>query len=217
MLGREWPPRLGEVPEDRGVLGAGRPGPAASGRIPMTVAIVFVTLILALSLSAAAVYQVFEEHRMLGTWLNRAEPVALTEIQELRWDIGTRIVFRSTALIALLLCTTATLWLQQRQLAVRRALHQVTLLARDVLVSMDQGVITTDRDNVVTSINSAAMQILGVGPECAGRPLERVGAGGVPLAELAGGSPSAGRAVWDQDFALGAAVGCDGSGPTRMS
>ena len=67
----EWPPSLGEAGEDRGVLGAGRPGPGSFGRIPLTVAIVFVTLLLALALSAAAVYQVFEEYRLLGTWLSR--------------------------------------------------------------------------------------------------------------------------------------------------
>jgi two-component system, NtrC family, sensor histidine kinase HydH len=201
--GREWPPRLVEVGEDRSVFGAERPAPGTLSRIPLTVAIVFATLLLALVLSAAAVYQVFEEHRLLGGWLTRPEPVPPSEIQNLRSDIGTRIVIRSTALIVLLLCTTATLWLQQRQLAIRRALHQVTLLARDILVSMDQGVITTDRGNVITSINSAAMQILGVGPECAGQSLGRIGTGGAPLVALAGLVAERRAPIWDQDFALG--------------
>ena len=199
----EWPPRLGEVAEDRGVLAAGRPGPGSFGRIPVTAAIVFVTLLLALALSAAAVYQVFEEHRLLGTWLSRPAPVTPNEIRELQWDIGTRIIIRSTALIVLLLCTTATLWLQQRQLAVRRALHQVTLLARDILASMDQGVITTDLADEITSINSAAMQILGVGSECVGQPLERLGAVASPLVALAGLVADRRAPVWDQDFTLG--------------
>jgi signal transduction histidine kinase len=201
--GRGWPPPLDEDEEDRGVLGAGRPGSGSFGRIPLTGAIVFVSLLLALALSAAAVYQVFQEYRLLGPWLNRPEPVPPSEIQDLQWDIGTRIIIRSTALIVLLLCTTATLWLQQRQLAVRRALHQVTLLARDILVSMDQGVITTDPDMAITSINSAAMQILAVGPECAGEPLERIGAGAAALVALAGLVGERRAPVWDQDFTLG--------------
>jgi two-component system sensor histidine kinase HydH len=166
------------------------------------VALVFGTLLLALVLSAAAVYQVFKEYSLLGAWLARPELITSSEVRALRWDIGNRIFIRSTALVVLLLCTVATLWLQQRQLAVRRALHQVTLLARDILVSMDQGVITTDLGNVITSINSAAIQILGVGSECVGQPLERIGAGGTPLAGLAGLVADRQSPVWDKDFAV---------------
>jgi signal transduction histidine kinase len=168
----------------------------------LTVALVFGTLLLALALSAAAVYQVFQEYRLLSAWLTRPELISTSEVQSLRWDIGTRIIIRSTALVVLLLCTVATLWLQQRQLAVRRALHQVTLLARDILVSMDQGVITTDQRNLITSINSAATQILSVGSECVGQALERLGSAGEPLAALAGVVTDRQAPVWDRDFAL---------------
>src|SRR5437868_6234072 len=199
--GSEWPPRLGEVPgDDQGVLGAGRPGPGSFSRMPMTAALVFGTLLLALALCAAAVYQVFHEYHLLGAWVAHPEQLSVSEVRALQWDIGNRIIIRSTALVVLLLCTAATLWLQQRQWAVRRALHQVTLLARDILVSMDQGVITTDLHNVITSINAAAIPILGVGTECVGQPLERIGAGGVPLIALAGLVADRRAAVWDQDF-----------------
>ena len=218
VLEREWPPRIGEGPDDPDVLGAARPGPQSFSRIPMTVAIVFGTLLLAIALSAAAVYQVLQEHRLLSVWLARPARVSAAEIRALWEDIGTRIIIRSTALVVLLLCTVATLWLQQRQLAVRRALHQVTLLARDILVSMDQGVITTDLQNVVTSINTAAMQILGVGSECVGQPLSRVGAGGcaagrpgMPGRRSSGGDlgPGFRRGTWR--------TACGGFGPMPTS
>src|SRR5262245_61217764 len=72
-------------------------------RVPMTAAVVLGTLLLALALSAAAVYQVFHEHRLLGGWLARGEPVPASELRKLRQDIGTRIIIRSAALVALLL------------------------------------------------------------------------------------------------------------------
>jgi hypothetical protein len=106
-------------------------------RIPMTAAIVVAALVVAFALSAAAVYQVFEEYRLLGSWLARPGPVLPAEIDALQRDMGTRIMVRSTALAILVLSTVATLWLQQRQLAIRRTLHQVKLLARYILASMD--------------------------------------------------------------------------------
>ena len=84
-------------------------------RIPITVAIVLATLLLALILSVTAVFQVLDEYRLLVEWLSRPGPVLDAEIQALRQEIGTRIIIRSAASAVLLLCTLATLWLQQRQ------------------------------------------------------------------------------------------------------
>jgi two-component system nitrogen regulation sensor histidine kinase GlnL len=164
-------------------------------RIPITMAIVLISLLLALALSAAAVYQVFLEHRMLGQWLSRPEPVTTAEIQALRQDIGTRIIVRSTASAVLLLCTLGTLWLQQRQLAIRRALVEVKLFAHDVLASLDLGVITTNEAAIVTSINSAAIKLLGVDFECIGQPIARISSAAVPLVELS-------RAVTERKVAV---------------
>lgn len=197
--GDTWPPRL-NGPAEPGAMFRVKDTEGYT-RIPTT-AIVLGTLLLALALSAAAVYQVLEEYRLLGTWLVQPGPARAAEIQTLRQDIGTRIIIRSAALVVLLLCTGATLWLQQRQLAVRRTLHQVTLLARDILASVDQGVITTDLRNQITGINSAAAQILGVESECIGRPLESLCAGDVPLVGLAGLVADRQAAVWDEDFAV---------------
>ena len=186
-------------------------------RIPITVAIVLATLLLALALSATAVFQVFEEYRLLGDWLARPGPVPVAEIRRLRRDIGARIIVRSTASAVLLLCTLATLWLQQRQLAIRRTLHQVKLLAHDILASMDQGVITTDLQTVITSINSAAIELLGVDSECIGRPIACISSAEVPLDDLAAASPSGRRRSATGISPSIAAAGCGGSWPTRTT
>jgi signal transduction histidine kinase len=171
-------------------------------RIPITVAIVLITLLLALVLSAAAVFQVFVEHRMLGQWLARSEPVTTAEIQALRQDIGTRIIVRSTASAVLLLCTLATLWLQQRQLAIRRALDEVKLFAHDILASLGAGVITTNEASIVTSINSAAIKLLGIDFDCIGQPIARISSAAVPLVELSRAVTERKVAVSDRELTL---------------
>lgn len=180
----------------------------AQTRIPLLAAVVLVMLLLALALSMAAVRQVLAEYQLLGQWEARAGRVSAAEIGTLRRDIGTRIIVRSTASAVLLLCSLAMLWLQLRQLAILRMLHHVKLLALDILASMDQGVITTDRENVTTGINSAAIRILGGEDDYVGKPLPSFGSGdgdgdgGGSLVALAGEVAERNAAVWDRDFSL---------------
>jgi PAS domain-containing protein len=164
-----------------------------------TAMIVVLTLILALALSAAAVYQVFEEYHLLGGWLARPGPATYAEIAALRREIGDRIIIRSTALVALLLCTLTALWLQ---LVVRRTLDRVRRFAHDILASIDQGVITTDRRRLISSINTAAVRLLGVEPDCVGRPLAGISSLELPLVGLSDRVATGGEAVWDHDFAV---------------
>jgi signal transduction histidine kinase len=194
-----WPPPLNRHADTEAIF---RVNDDASDTVIPTTVMVLGTLLLALVLSAAAVYQVLEEYRLLGTWLVQPGSVNSEEILRLRQDIGTRIFVRSAALIALLLCAGATLWLQQRQLAVRRTLHQVTLLAGDIVASVDQGVITTDLCNRITGMNWAATLILGLEAQCIGEPLESLGAGAVPLVALARQVADRQAPVWDRDFAV---------------
>lgn len=174
----------------------------AQARVPRTAAIVFAMLLLAFVLSVAAVFQVFAEYQLLGEWERRPGSISPAAISALHRDIGVRIIVRSTASAVLLLCTLAMLWLQQRQLSVLRMLHQVKLLALDILASMDQGVITTDLQNLVTGINTTAIRILGVDSDCVGMPLSSLSTGAVPLVALARRVAEKHAAVWDQDFAL---------------
>ena len=171
-------------------------------RVPITVAIVLATLLLALALCAMAVFQVLDEYRMLGEWLARPEPVSARELRALRQDIGARIIVRSIASAVLLLCTLATLWLQQRQLTVRRALHQVKWLAHNILSSLNQGVITTDQRAIITSINSAAFDLIGVDFDCIGRPIDCISTTEVPLDELCRSVTERKGAVSDRELTL---------------
>lgn len=56
-----------------------------------------------------------------------------------------------------------------------RSLREVKVLASDVLASMDQGVLTTDRKEIITSINPRGSELLGLEGDVVGRPLSDVG------------------------------------------
>jgi PAS domain S-box-containing protein len=158
--------------------------PESQARIPLTVAAVLAMLLVAFLLSVMAVFQVFDEYRMLGRWLSRADAVSAADIESLRRAIGARIIVRSTASAVLLFCTLATLWLQQRQHSISRALDEVKLTAHDILSSLNDGVITTDQRGIVTGINSAAIGLIGVSLEAIGRPISCISTAQVPLQEL---------------------------------
>jgi PAS domain S-box-containing protein len=173
----------------------------AQARLPLSAAVLLLILIVAFGLSLAAVLQVFAEYRLLTEWQARGM-VSAAEIGRLRRDIGTRIIVRSVASVVLLLCTLGMLWLQIRQLTILRILHQVKLLALDILASMDQGVITTDLANNVTGINSSASRVLGIESECVGRALRNLAPCGTSLVALTALVAKRNAPVWDQDFSL---------------
>ena len=171
-------------------------------RIPVTVAVLLATLLMAFALGVTALLQVFREHLLLGEWLARPGPVPAAEVLALRQDIGTRIIVRSVASAVLLLCTLLTLWVQQRQLAIRRSLHQVKLFANNILASLNHGVITTDRQSVVTSINTAAVNLLGIKLDCVGRPIDCISSDELPLDRLSRCVTERNEHVSDRDLTL---------------
>src|SRR4029077_18868902 len=86
---------------------------------------------------------------------------------ELRWQ------FRLAILVVLILGTTsgALVVIRRAYLASRQSLHQVKVLARDIFASMIQGVVSTNCDGVITSINPRGCELLGVGQEHVGRAI----------------------------------------------
>jgi two-component system, NtrC family, sensor histidine kinase HydH len=59
-----------------------------------------------------------------------------------------------------------------------------------------------DQNDTITSVNSAAIGILGVGSDCVGRSLAQVSGVGTPLATLASEVAERNEAVWDRDFTM---------------
>src|SRR5262249_45487575 len=74
--------------------------------------------------------------------------------------------------------------LRRRYFSSQRSLRQVKMLAHDILASMDQGVITINKNGLISSINSASIRLLGVNLECVGQPLSCLSTSEVPLVAL---------------------------------
>lgn len=115
-----------------------------------------------------------------------------------------RLQFIVTLLVSAILafCLLAFWWFLRRYSTSQQSLRQVKILAHDILASMDQGVVTTDLTGVITSINSAALQLLGVDFECAGQPLACISSADLPLVELAKEVSQRQESVQDRRFAV---------------
>jgi len=98
---------------------------------------------------------------------------------ELLWQ------FRLTTLVVLNLVVTgfAVVLLWRAYRASQESLRDIKALAADVLSSMDQAVITTNSNGIVTSINHRGLELLQLTEECLDRPLEHL-SNQIPLEEF---------------------------------
>lgn len=89
---------------------------------------------------------------------------------ELRWQ------FRLTILVVLNVVVTgiAVVLLSRAYRSSQESLRDIKALAGDILSSMDQGVITTDMDGIVTSINQRGLNLLTPSSEPVGRSLSEL-------------------------------------------
>lgn len=143
-------------------------------------AIVIIVLV-ALAVSIASLALVVWEHHLLGELSDSIQDAAL---QSLRREVTLQISFAVIIAGTLVACAAAVMWLRRRYMTAHQTLRQVKMLAHNILASMDQGVITTDREGFVTSINSAAIGLLDVDFECVGRPLDEISTQQIPLDKL---------------------------------
>jgi PAS domain S-box-containing protein len=118
--------------------------------------------------------------------------------RELRWQL----VFTILVLLVLMVSAFVLAAIVRAYMKNRAALRDIKLLAGDILASMDQGVITTDRAGYVTSVNPHAQQLLGIGAASEGRPLAEVSGNAAPLVDASNWVLQTGRALCDQDFGV---------------
>jgi signal transduction histidine kinase len=148
------------------------------------------------------------------TWMLDVEQAMVTELaegsgpatgnvvetlsSELRWQFRLAVI-----VLTLLLTTTVALVVILRvHLASRRKLREVKVLAGDILACMDQAVITTDCEGIVTSINARGRELLDVNFECVGKPLTAISRGDIGLDALRREVLETCRAVSDREFSV---------------
>ncbi len=118
--------------------------------------------------------------------------------EKLRWQLP----FTVLVLVVLIGAATTRVAITQAYAVSQQSLRDTKTLAWHTFASIDQGLITTNIEGVVTSANPEAHDLLGQESEFVGKPLQEVCVEGNPLAEITQRVLSSGEAEHDQDFAL---------------
>lgn len=125
----------------------------------------------ALAITLWVMADFLREQQIVRSLIRQLPPEATAAAEllagELKWQ------FRLTALVVLNLIATgfAVALLARAYRSSQRSLRDVKSLAADILSSMDQAVITTDREGVITSINRRGLELLRVSEDSIGRKL----------------------------------------------
>jgi PAS domain S-box-containing protein len=145
-------------------------------------------------------YLILQEYHRLGAALHHPESMPLTELVSLRQEVGIQLVVSLVLSTVLAVCVAAIWWLQRRYLSSEKSLRQLKMLAHDILASMDRGVVTTNREGVISSINSAGIRLLEVDSECVGQPLASIAPADIPLVQVYDEVVGNQAAVRERDF-----------------
>ena len=127
-----------------------------------------IALLLALVLTAVATFFAVLQYRSTVRFVENTDLTG--------WTIAV-LGFTTAALCVALVGLS---WFWRTSSCDEQYLVKVKMLAHDILASMDQGVITTDQRGIITSINSAASQLLGTDIQCVGQPLEALRQATIP-------------------------------------
>lgn len=158
------------------------------------------SLLVAFAVDISFAYITWQECRALNVLQRVAEIPTRSTVISLQRTVGLLAILTMAMFVSLAVSLAAMWWLFRRRRTHRRSLRQVKTLAYNILSSVDQGVITTDADECVTSINSAASGLLGVDFECVGQPLEHVQPGEVALTTMTRQVTTGQGPVWAHDL-----------------
>jgi two-component system sensor histidine kinase HydH len=160
-----------------------------------------VMLLVAVLASLGVVYFISQAYGHVAAW--RKDHSSVPAVAD-SWQDAIRLQLVGTLVVVVLLlfCFAALWWLRRRFFHSQKSLRELKMLAHDILASMDRGVVTTDRQGSVTSINSAGIELLGVDFECVGRPLACICPADVSLGEVYRQVTEHQVAVRDRDFTL---------------
>jgi len=164
--------------------------------------VVQATLLLAFLANCVCLYLIFLELGRLRAWFGQHVPVSMSNLASLQQEVELQFLSSLIVSVVLLACLVAIWRLGRRYLSSQRSLRHVKMLAHDILASMDRGIVTIDREGVVTSINSAAIRLLEVDFECVGQPLAAIAPVTIPLAEISELVVTNQAAIRDRDVDL---------------
>jgi PAS domain S-box-containing protein len=162
--------------------------------------VVGAALVFVLLVSLGSAYLILLEYRRLSAVLGHSELIPLAEVLSLRRAVGVQLAAGLAQFTFLAAGVAAIWWLRRRYVSSQKSLRQLKVLAHDILASMDSGVVTTNREGVINSINSAGIRLLEVDSECVGQSLAAIAPADIPLVEVYREVVGNRVAVRDRDF-----------------
>ena len=158
---------------------------------------------IALSVTTWIFFDVAREQEIVQRIIGDLPESDMAIAKELSGDLKLR--SRLSFLLALNLVGTAVAFILvvRGYLTTERSLHDARVFATDILASMDAGVITTDREGRMTSLNPRGFELMGLNHnEGLGRRLADIGSDHALLAKICGQVSRHHGVIRDQDYTV---------------
>lgn len=161
-----------------------------------------VSIATAMAVTFWIIIEIQQEQAAIDEILRIAAPNIASNLQliseKLRWQLP----FTVLVLVILIGAASTRIAIAQAYAVSQQSLRDTKTLAWHTFASIDQGLITTNVDGLITSANPEAHELLGLAGEFVGKPLREVCVEENPLAEIIKRVLASGHAEHDQDFAL---------------
>ncbi|QEG43575.1 two-component system sensor histidine kinase NtrB [Roseimaritima ulvae] len=131
--------------------------------------------LLALTVTAWILANVRREQEIVARLIEHLPPSDLEVANELSGDLNLQSSLSFLLILNIVATAIAFALVVRGYLSSERSLRDVKVLATDILASMDAGVITTDNDGLMTSVNPCGRELLGLEDDGVGRSLEQLG------------------------------------------
>lgn len=160
-----------------------RVGVLGSPALLLTIGILLAAILTASVATSWAALVLRKEQRQLASVLKQrpedAAELVETWQEEQRWQLVSLV----GDFVVLVASGIALVLVMRSYAGTHRSLDQLKSLASDILASMEDGVVTTDSERCVTSLNRRASELLQLTPAAVGLPLDELG----PVGETLGG------------------------------
>lgn len=161
-----------------------------------------ISIVVAIVVTGWLIYEIRSEQVAVEDMMRRGAPRLAGSLRflsgELRWQLPLTVV----VLFNLVLTAITFLFVARAYLTSQHTLRETKALAWDILASIDRGIITADREGIITSVNPEGSKLLELEESCLGRPLETICRSGNPLAAICRRVLVLGVAEYDCDFVL---------------
>ncbi|MGB7328683.1 MAG: histidine kinase dimerization/phospho-acceptor domain-containing protein, partial [Rubripirellula sp.] len=166
--------------------------------------------LIALSVTSWILWTVKREQELVADLIRHLPPSDMAAAQELSGDLRSQLGLTILLVVNLIATAIAFTWLVRGYLNSERSLRDVRVLSADILASMDAGVITTDRDGNLTSINPSGRELVNLAGEEMGRPLTTLGSDHQLLATIQAEVSEHHQRIRDRDYV----IKCNGQSKT---